>query len=125
MENLDEQNVDNTTGGDSANDDKVIGILSYLGILWVIAYILYGKKKSEYNIFHLRQGLGLFITWIGLWIVGYIMAYIPLIGGLIMLVLYLGVLVLMIMGIIGAANGEKKELPFVGKLISENLKSFK
>ena len=124
MENLDEQNVDNTTGGDSANDDKVIGILSYLGILWVIAYILYGKKKSEYNIFHLRQGLGLFIIWIGLWIVGYIMAYIPVIGGLIMLVLYLGVLVLMIMGIIGAANGEKKELPVLGKLISENLKSF-
>ncbi|RLD65568.1 MAG: hypothetical protein DRI95_08420 [Bacteroidetes bacterium] len=124
MENLDEQNVDNTTGGDSANDDKVIGILSYLGILWVIAYILYGKKKSEYNIFHLRQGLGLFIIWIGLWIVGYIMAYIPLIGGLIMLVLYLGVLVLMIMGIIGAANGEKKELPVLGKLINENLKGF-
>ncbi len=124
MENLDEQNVDNTTGGDSANDDKVIGILSYLGILWVVAYILYGKKKSEYNIFHLRQGLGLFIIWIGLWIVGYIMAYIPLIGGLIMLVLYLGVLVLMIMGIIGAANGEKKELPVLGKLINENLKGF-
>ena len=124
MENLDEQNMDNTTGGDSANDDKLIGILSYLGILWVVAYILYGKKKSEYNIFHLRQGLGLFIIWIGLWIVGYIMAYIPIIGGLLMLVLYLGILVLMIMGIIAAANGEQKELPVVGKLISENLKSF-
>ena len=120
MENLDEQNVDNTTGGDSANDDKVIGILSYLGILWVVAYILYGKKKSDYNIFHLRQGLGLFIIVIANMIIGRI----PVIGWL-SIFIGLAVLVFAIMGIIGAAKGEQKELPLIGGFISENLKSFK
>ena len=120
MENLDEQNVDNTTGGDSANDDKIIGILSYLGILWIVAYILYGKKKSEYNLFHLRQGLGIFIVVIANMIIGRI----PVIGWLSMFI-GIAVLVFAIMGIIGAAKGEQKELPLIGGFISENLKTFK
>ncbi len=120
MENLDEQNVENTTGGDSANDDKLIGILSYLGILWVVAYILYGKKKSEYNLFHLRQGLGIFI----LLIINTIIGRIPVIGWL-SIFIGIAILVFAIMGIIGAAKGEQKELPLIGGFIKENLKTFK
>ena len=118
MENLDEQN--GTNGGDSSNDDQLIGILSYLGILWIIAYILYDKKKSEINLFHLRQGLGLFIILIAIYITGYL----PVIGRL-SWILYLGWLAFTVIGIIAAANGEKKELPFIGKFINENLKNFK
>lgn len=121
MENLDEQNVDNTTGGDSANDDKVIGILSYLGLLWIVAYIIYNNKKSEYNIFHLRQGLGLLIVGIANMIIGAI----PFIGWLISLIVFFAIIAFMIIGIMAAANGEQKELPLIGKFISENLKGFK
>lgn len=120
MENIDKKNLDSPTGGDSANDDKVIGILSYLGLLWIIAYVLYGKKKSGYNIFHLRQGLGIFILVIANMIIGRI----PVIGWLSMFI-GLAILVFIIMGIIGAAKGEQKELPLIGGFISENLKSFK
>lgn len=120
MENIDEKNLETPAGGDSANDDKVIGILSYLGLLWIVAYFLYNNKKSEYNIFHLRQGLGLLIVSIIIFIIGNI----PVIRW-ISWIFYLAWMVLAVMGIIGAANGEKKELPFVGKFINENLKSFK
>ncbi|MEN8119970.1 MAG: hypothetical protein ABFS35_06475 [Bacteroidota bacterium] len=121
MENMDEQNVNNTAGDDSANDDKVIGILSYLGLLWIVAYIIYNNKKSEYNIFHLRQGLGLLIVGIANMIIGAI----PFIGWFLSLIIFFALIVFIIMGIIAAANGEQKELPIIGKFISENLKSFK
>ncbi|RLD80807.1 MAG: hypothetical protein DRJ10_06955 [Bacteroidetes bacterium] len=120
MENMDEQNENTATGGDSANDDKLIGILSYFGILWIVAYILYGKKKSEYNVFHLRQGLGIFILLIANMIIGRI----PFIGWL-SIFIWIAIMVFAIMGIIGAAKGEQKELPLIGGFISENLKSFK
>jgi uncharacterized membrane protein len=121
MENIDEKNQNNPTEGDSANDDKVIGILSYLGILWIVAYIIYNNKKSEYNIFHLRQGLGLLIIGIA----DMIVYAIPFIGWIIGFVVFIVIIVFMIMGIMAAANGEQKELPLIGKFISENLKSFK
>ncbi|OQX99547.1 MAG: hypothetical protein B6I20_09830 [Bacteroidetes bacterium 4572_117] len=119
MENLDEKN-EVISGGDSANDDKTIGILSYIGLLWIVAYVLYGKKKSDYNVFHLRQGLGLFIVSIAI----YIISSLPMIWRF-SWILYFAWVAFAIMGIINAANGEKKELPFIGKFISDNLKSFK
>ncbi|MFN8258601.1 MAG: DUF4870 domain-containing protein [Bacteroidales bacterium] len=112
----------------NAQDDKAIGILSYLGLLWIVAYILYGSKKTEYNLFHVKQGLGLLIAGIGLYIVCWILVFVPIIGflfGILSIFVYLGVLVLAILGIISAANGTQKELPLVGKLTASMLKNFK
>ncbi len=126
------ENTQNTGTGNTnvpnAQDDKLIGILSYLGILWIVAYILYGSKKTEYNLFHVKQGLGLIIVWVGLWIVAFVAAFIPVIGPIIafvMIFVYLGLLVVMILGIINAANGTQKELPLVGKLTTSLLANFK
>jgi uncharacterized membrane protein len=90
MENNEEKTVNENTGVANANDDKLITILSYFGILWIVSYILYGNKKSEYNAFHLRQGLGLIILYFVVmifsihtrihsdpWLVGYIRIVYP------------------------------------------------
>jgi len=126
------ENTQNTgtqgSGTPNAQDDKLIGILSYLGILWIVAYILYGSKKTEYNLFHVKQGLGLIIVWVALWIIAFIAAFIPVIGMVIsfaMIFVYLGLLVIVILGIINAANGVQKELPLIGKLTESLLKNFK
>jgi len=119
MENIDEKNMESTETG-SGTDSKAVGILSYLGLLWIIAYILYGKNKTEYNTFHVRQGLGLFILAIGNMIIGKI----PVIG-FISIFIAIAIIIFAIMGIIGAAKGEQKELPLIGAFINENLKSFK
>ena len=105
----------------NAQDDKVIGVLSYLGILWIVAYILYGSKKTEYNLFHVRQGLGLFI----MWIITYIVGFIPFVGWILYLVLAIFLFICAIMGIISAAGGTQKPSPVVGKLIADSLKNFK
>jgi uncharacterized membrane protein len=111
-------------------DDKTICILSYL--IWIVAYIMYGSKKTEYNTFHIRQGLGLFIIWvaaiIGFSIVLVIVAFIPMIWGLVHFVsyiVYLALTVLAILGILNANAGTQKELPVIGKFISNTLKNFK
>ncbi len=121
MENTEEKTVNENPGTANPQDDKVIGILSYLGILWIVAYILYGNKKSDYNLFHVRQGLGLFIISIAAYIIGYV----PFIGWLIYYVVAIFVLVCAIMGIIAAANGTKKEVPLIGKTINDMLQNIK
>jgi uncharacterized membrane protein len=119
MENIDEKDMESTETS-SGTDSKAVGILSYIGLLWIVAYILYGKNKTEYNTFHIRQGLGLFILAIG----NMIISKLPVIG-FISLFIYIAIFIFAIMGILGAAKGEQKELPLIGAFINDNLKNFK
>ena len=125
MENNEEKTVNENTGATDPNDDKLIAILSYFGILWIVSYILYGNKKSEFNAFHLRQGLGMIILYIVAMILAFILAFIPYLGALLVFVLYIGLLVLWIMGLIGAIQGTQKPLPLIGSQIQDMLKGIK
>lgn len=90
----------------SAN--KVMAILAYIGILVLIP--LFAAKESKFARFHTNQGLILFICNI-------VIYFISLIPGLkaIGWILSVAALVFAIIGIIGAAKGETKELPLIGK----------
>jgi len=125
MENTEEKTVNENTGAANPQDDKLIGILSYLGILWVVAYILYGSKKTEYNLFHVKQGLGLLIAYLATWIVAFVVAMILPLLSLLFSLVYILLLVLLIIGIINAANGTKKPLPIIGGMSENMLKNFK
>ncbi|MGN0669342.1 MAG: hypothetical protein ACI4JZ_02220 [Oscillospiraceae bacterium] len=101
------------------SNDKVYGILSYIGIL-VLVPLLAGK--SQFARFHANQGLVLFIADIILGVVigisVSVLSLIPFVGsvlgGILSGVLGLGIFILMIMGIVNAANGEMKPLPVIG-----------
>ena len=95
-----------------AEDNKIMGILAYLGILFLVPYL--AAKESPFAKFHANQGCVLFLAEIALGFLGFILAFIPF-GGYISYILYLGGVVLMIIGIINALNGEMKELPVIGK----------
>lgn len=90
----------------SAN--KVMAILAYIGILVLIP--LFAAKESKFARFHTNQGLILFIC-------NVVIYFISLIPGLkaIGWILSVAALVFAIIGIIGAARGETKELPLIGK----------
>ena len=90
----------------SAN--KVMAILAYIGILVLIP--LFAAKESKFARFHTNQGLILFIC-------NVVIYFISLIPGLkaIGWILSVAALVFAIIGIIGAAKGETKELPLIGK----------
>lgn len=103
------------------SDGKVMAILAYIGILVFIPLLT--QKNNRFVMFHVQQGLGLFLAWVVLWILFMFvdrmifsnMMVFPICGGSIIYgVLKLGLFILMILGIINASKGEMKELPVVG-----------
>ncbi|MDE7399604.1 MAG: hypothetical protein K2N06_08770 [Oscillospiraceae bacterium] len=103
------------------SNEKVFGILAYLGWL-VLVPILAGK--TEFSKFHANQGLVLAIAEIAVGIVvgvavGVLMVLLPPIGiilGSLSGLLGLAELILAIMGIVSAAQGEMKPLPIIGNI---------
>lgn len=126
MSNIMETNEINVNEED-ANNNKVYGILSYIGILFIIP--LLAAKESPFAKFHANQGLVAFLTQLIVHAAGTalcaLFAAIHL-GGLAAIVgplVSLASLALSVIGIIYAAQGKAKELPIIGKfhiLDSEN-----
>ena len=111
-----------TSGAYSAqqvSDGKVMAVLSYFGILVLIP--IFAAKDKPFARFHANQGLVLLIVDI-LWgiinrILGAILGGIPVLGGIwgvVSFLVGLAIFVLAILGIINAAKGRTKELPFIG-----------
>ncbi len=103
---------------DAADVDKnkVFGILAYLWILWLVP--LLAAKESPFARYHTNQGIILFLTGIGAWVVNFILVFIPIIGWLIMLCVWVCMIALWLIGLIHAIKGECKPLPVIGNLFT-------
>ena len=99
-----------------SDEGKIIEILSY--ITWVglvIAIVLNIEKKNEFGKFHIRQALLIMI----IWLIAVFIIWIPVIGWIIGILLF----VLWLLGLIYAIQGQKKEIPVIGKLAQDWFKS--
>lgn len=87
-------------------DDKTKGIVAHITLIgWIVALVLnQGENKGELASFYIRQMLGLVIL-------SFVLGFIPLLN----LVAWIVLLVLWVMSLIGAINGEKKLTPIVGE----------
>ena len=104
---------------DDVNDNRAISVLSYIGPLCFVPY--FAAKRSPFAHYHALRGLNLFILegvyavlklLIGMLLKG-------VFGTLVSILLWLGwgfFVYLSIMGIIHVCKGEKKDLPFIGKI---------
>ncbi len=101
------------TDNKDVEDNKVIAAIGYLWILCLIP--LLGKKDSKFAQFHGKQGLVLTVISVILWVVGFVLMFIPVIGWLILFVAWITLIVLAVMGIIKALNGEYWEMPVLGE----------
>ncbi|WP_221932871.1 DUF4870 domain-containing protein [Thalassotalea sp. PS06] len=91
---------------------KNVAIIAYFTLIgWIIALIMFGQKPTRLAAFHLRQSLGLFLT-------GVVLSFIPLIGW----ALVFPLLVLWVVGLIQACEGEAKPLPVVGNFYQQTLR---
>jgi len=83
----------------------------------IVAYIVFfiplltEDKNDPFVKYHVKQGITLFVAWIA---AGFV-SIVPLIGWMLSPLLSLLVFVLLIIGIINAANGVEKPLPLIGK----------
>jgi uncharacterized membrane protein len=100
--------------------NKIFAILAYLSILFLVP--LLAAPQSKFARYHTNQGLLLFLASLGACIVAaiatFILSFIPFVGciGVILVpAVGLGSLVLTVLGIINAANGQCKPLPLIGQ----------
>ena len=90
-------------------ENKNIGILSYMAILFLIP--LLARRKSPYCQFHAKQGMVLCPGWFLIWI--------PIFGPLLGIILF----IFSVVGIVYALDRKKQELPIVGELAKELAKA--
>lgn len=96
----------------TTSEDKTIAIVSYITFIgWIIALILHSNQKTTLGTFHLRQSLGLYITGMILW-------WIPVIGWILNIVVF----VFWLIGLINAIQGEAKPVPIVGVIYQDLFK---
>lgn len=100
----------------ASTEDKTTAIVSYLTLIgFIVAIIIHSSKKTRIGAFHLRQSLGLILTAIAMMVVGFVFAFIPVLGWLASMAVWIGLLALWIMGLIAALNGEFKPVPVLGE----------
>ncbi len=102
-------------------DGKIMAILAYLGILFVIPLLT--SKENKFVMYHVEQGIALFLSWVVIWIVFIFLdpifyhlvnVTIPCGGSILGALVRLFMLILMIMGIMNAAQGKVAQLPVIG-----------
>ena len=98
---------------------KVQSILSYIGILWLVAYFGGKQERNDLSKYHLKQGLGLFITAVVFNLcAGVLLTIVPSLTFVLTIVGFV-FLILMVLGIITAANEVKKPVPVIGKFFED------
>jgi uncharacterized membrane protein len=104
---------ENAFTNEDIEKNKVMALLAY--ILFFIP--LLAAKDSPFAKFHANQGLILFLTNLGIWIISVILDFIPVIGfiiGIVAMLAHIGVVILAVIGILNAVNGKSERLPLIG-----------
>lgn len=119
---MDEENkssAENTTVESQPAKENLNGTvkaMSALAYLWILFFLpLVVCPDSKFGRYHANQGLVLLLTTIVANVIGVILSLIPVVGWILQLVLNVAMVVLMILGIVNACNGETKPLPIIGK----------
>lgn len=97
-------------------DNKTLAIVSYITLIgWLVSYFNGKEKANSLLKYHLRQSLGLLIVSI---IINVLLNIVVVILPSLSVLMYVSVLffVLLIIGIINAANEVEKPLPIIGKM---------
>jgi uncharacterized membrane protein len=86
-------------------------------LMAVVAYILFfvpllAAKDSRFAMYHANQGLLLLIASVG---VNIVLGIIPFVGWLLLPLANLVIFIFLILGIVAAAQGQAKPLPWIGK----------
>ncbi len=107
------------TPQDSSN--KLMAILAYLGILALIPYLT--KSSDPFVAFHTKQGIRLLIAEVATGLVA--MFLMPMLGfvpgaffllAMLLNLVWLGWLVLSVLGIVNVLQNKKEPLPLIGSL---------
>lgn len=99
---------------------KQTAIVSYLTIIGtVIAIFMNSENKNAFASFHIRQALGIFLTF---FLLGYPVGYFD--SWMVSASFWTFIFILWLFGFMNALNGEQKPAPFLGEFYQKLFKSF-
>ncbi|MDD5710602.1 MAG: hypothetical protein PHV43_00655 [Candidatus Colwellbacteria bacterium] len=107
------------------SDYRVWAVVAYF--LFFVPLLVAEAKKNDFVKFHVRQGLGLLITFfvarvLTLVVLVPLFAAIGLLSLILVPIINILLLVVLVAGIVNAASGEKKPLPVIGEWSEKYLK---
>jgi uncharacterized membrane protein len=102
------------TGDTSASNDTLMGILSYLGVLALIPFLV--KDQTPFVRAHAVRGMNLLLLEVIAWVAVAIFSWVPVLSSILSWLVSLASLVLSIIGIVNVANHDDKDLPFIGSI---------
>ena len=98
---------------------KQTAIVSYLTIIGtIIAIFMNSENKNAFASFHIRQALGIFLTF---FLLGYPVGYFD--SWMVSASFWTFIFILWLFGFMNALNGEQKPVPFLGELY-QNLSDY-
>jgi uncharacterized membrane protein len=102
------------------NQNKDAALVAYLTILGAVIAIFMNneEKKTEFASFHIRQALGIFLSF---FLLGYFVGYAD--SWTVSSAFYLFYFILWIYGFSGALSGQKRLIPVVGAFFQTTFKS--
>ncbi|MGO3182029.1 MAG: DUF4870 domain-containing protein [Aequorivita sp.] len=99
----------------TTDNGKTVGIIAYITLIgWIIALVMNNGNKTALGTFHVRQALGIMCVGVVLAIISGIIGL-----GMISWIINLAILVLWILGLVSAVQGEMKPVPVVGEKFQE------
>lgn len=97
-----------------ASDSKLFAFLGvFLGIIGFIIVILV-RKTDKYAMYYAKQGLVLGILGVAISVLQFILL-ITIIGAVLIPILWLGLFILWIIGIVNSLSGKEKPVPIIGR----------
>lgn len=96
-----------------AHANRVVAVLSYLWIFFVVPLVL--RPNDEFVQFHAKQGIVVALAWFVLWVIGII----PLLGWLIFFIGGMLLLVVNVLAIVKAWQGERWQIPYLYQYVAK------
>jgi uncharacterized membrane protein len=98
----------------TSSNDMWMGILSYLGILALIPYLV--KDQTPFVRAHAVRVINLLLLEVIAWVAVGVFSWVPVLDGILSTVVGLASFALSLIGIINVANKDNKDLPFIGSI---------
>jgi uncharacterized membrane protein len=110
----------NATGASTGLTDDAASGIAYLTFIPAIIFLVVAPYNTNAKVrFHSWQSIFLGCAWVCLWIVNIVLAFVPIIGWLLMLVFALGLFVIWLICIIKAFQGQRFVVPIIGPLAAK------
>lgn len=104
----------------ASDNGKLVAILSYCTLIgFIIAIVMHSSNKTRLGAYHLRQALGLVIFAFGTSILFMLLAFVFWPLAFLSPLVSIFVLILLILGIVNAANEKEKPLPLIGGMFEK------